>query len=176
MRSIREFPGRELKWTQPKLLNKYFELLSGEDLVGSLRWEKSFGSLAAAEASERQWTFKRGGFLRPHVTVREADSTETIALFEANWGGTGSVQYRGGQPIRWVSSGFWRSRWMWLSDSGAEIAAFSSDHKFMKTEGRLEVSAHGAEVPELPLLALLGWYLLILAAEDTAAVMVMTSS
>jgi hypothetical protein len=42
----------------------------------------------------------------------------------------------------------------------------------MKKEGRLEVSTQGAELPELPLLALLGWYLLILAADDAAVVAV----
>jgi hypothetical protein len=30
----------------------------------------------------------------------------------------------------------------------------------MKSVGRLEVSSHGALLPELPLLVLLGWYLL----------------
>jgi hypothetical protein len=176
VKSMREFPDRELKWTQPELLKKYFELLCGDDRIGTLRWEKSFGSLATAEASEGQWTFKRGGFLRPHVTVRESGSAETIAMFEASWGGTGSLQYRGGQRIRWAPSGFWHSRWMWVSENGPEIAGFSSDHRFMKTEGRLEVSTDGAGLPELPLLALLGWYLLILAADDNAALMVIASS
>jgi len=49
---------------------------------------------------------------------------------------------------------------MWVSVNGPEIAGFSSsDHRFMKTEGRLRVSTHGAGLPELPLLGLLGWYL-----------------
>jgi hypothetical protein len=48
---------------------------------------------------------------------------------------------------------------MWVSVNGLEIAGFSY-HSGMKTEGRLEVSTHGAGLPELPLLALLGWYLL----------------
>lgn len=166
LKSMREFPDRELKWTQPELLKGYFELLCGDDRIGTLRSEKSFGSLATAEASEGQWTFERGGFLRPHVTVRESGSAETIAMFEANWGGmTGSLQYRGGQGIRWASSGpkwtSWHSRWWWFSENGPEIAGFSSDNRIMKVEGRLEVSTHGAGLPELPLLALLGWYLLM---------------
>jgi hypothetical protein len=87
VKSMREFPDRELKWTQPELLKRYFELLCGDDRIGTLRWEKSFCSLATAEASEGQWTFERGGFLRPHVTVRESGSAETIAMFEASWSG-----------------------------------------------------------------------------------------
>lgn len=138
--------------------------------IGTIRWEKSFGSLATAEASEGQWTFERGGFWGVRVTVRESGSAETIAMFVSNWNGmTGSLQYRGGQRIRWASSGpdwsmsrrFWHSRWWWFSENGPEIASFSSDNRLMKTEGRLEISTHGAGLPELPLLALLGWYLLL---------------
>ena len=107
VKSLREFPDRELKWTQPKRLKRYFELLCGDDRIGTLRWEKSFGSLATAEASEGQWTFKRGGFWGWRVTVRESGSAETIAMFELSLAldstcGTGSLQYRGGQRIRWA--------------------------------------------------------------------------
>lgn len=173
VKSLREFPDRELKWTQPKRLKRYFELLCGDDRIGTLRWEKSFGSLATAEASEGQWTFERGGFRRPYVTVRESGSAETIALFELSLAldstlMTGSLLYRGGQRIRWAPSGFWRltvhPRFMWVSVNGLEIAGFSYHRGLktldLKTEGRLEVSTHGAGLPELPLLALLGWYLL----------------
>jgi hypothetical protein len=169
VKSMREFPDRELKWTQPKRLKRYFELLCGDDRIGTLRWEKSFGSLATAEASEGQWTFKRGGFGGLRVTVRESGSAETIAMFELSLAldstcGTGSLQYRGGQRIRWAPSGsfwhwYWHPRCMWVSVNGLEIAGFCY-HRGMKTEGRLEVSTHGAGLPELPLLALLGWYLL----------------
>ena len=31
VKSMREFPDRELKWTQPELLKRYFELLCGDD-------------------------------------------------------------------------------------------------------------------------------------------------
>lgn len=163
---MREFPERELTWTQPELLKGYFELRCGNDRIGTLRWEKSFGSLATAEASEGRWTFERWGFWRIHVTVSESGSAETIAMYESNWNGmTGSLQYRGGQRIQWASRGpKWtslsgHSRWWWFSENGPEIAGFSSDNRLMKSEGRLEVSTRGALLPELPLLVLLGWYL-----------------
>lgn len=167
VKSLREFPDRELKWTQPKRLKRYFELRCGDDRIGTLRWEKWFGSLATAEAAEGQWTFKREGFWGLRVTVRESGSAETIAMFELSLAldstlMTGSLLYRGGQRIRWAPSSIWHwhPRWMWVSVNGLEIAGFSSsDHRF-KTEGRLRVSTHGAGLPELPLLGLLGWYLL----------------
>lgn len=175
MRAVREFPSRELQWVQPERLNRHFELRHGDDLLGTLRWEKACGSLATGVVAESQWTFKRGGFLRPHVTVREAGSPDTIAVFEASWG-AGTLECPGSRRFRWAPSDFWRSRWTWGCAGCPEIAAFSSDPKFMKKEGRLEVSTQGAELPELPLLALLGWYLLILAADDAAVVAVIVSS
>jgi hypothetical protein len=170
---MREFPDCELRWTQPKLLKRYFELLCGDDRIGTLRWEKWFGSLATAEASEGQWTFKRAGVPGWDVTgwdvaVRESGSAETIAMFEATvdtfagveyWSGAGSLQYRGGQRIRWAQN-VRRSRCMWVSVNGLEIAGFSYHSSITsRTEGRLKVSTYGAGLPELPLLVLLGWYL-----------------
>jgi len=38
-----------------------------------------------------------------------------------------------------------------------------------KTQARVEIDLRGRALPELPLLVLLGWYLIVLQQEDAAA-------
>jgi hypothetical protein len=39
----------------------------------------------------------------------------------------------------------------------------------MKTEGQVDIQTEAVTYPELPLIVVLGWYLLILFARDSAA-------
>ena len=53
-----------LKWVQPRARSPFFELRSDDDVVATLSWEKTFGTLATAQTAEKTWTFKRVGFFR----------------------------------------------------------------------------------------------------------------
>jgi hypothetical protein len=44
-----------------------------------------------------------------------------------------------------------------------------------KTQARVEIDLRGRALPELPLLVLLGWYLIVLQKEDAAAVAAATT-
>jgi hypothetical protein len=79
-----------LVWAQPKALRREYQLKNDDELVGGLRFEKSYGSLATAEVASQDWTFKREGFLHPRVTVRTPIQTlilrfSTRAGQEAAW-------------------------------------------------------------------------------------------
>jgi hypothetical protein len=51
------------------------------DPFAVLRWAKRWGSLATGESADRYWSFKRVGFLRPRITIREAGSDSNVAVF-----------------------------------------------------------------------------------------------
>ena len=81
MLKLQELVGTELRWVQPHALQREFELRSGEHTAGTLAFRSAFGSLASATTDEGQWTFKRVGFWRSHVTVRAAGSDTDLAVF-----------------------------------------------------------------------------------------------
>jgi hypothetical protein len=53
---------------------------------------------------------------------------------------------------------------------------FSHQGIFANASAKLEIEPSGLDLPELFLLVALGWYLMILAAEDAAAVMIVAGS
>jgi hypothetical protein len=55
------------------------------------------------------------------------------------------------------------------------LLLFKQHEGFLKISARLEFDPANAASPDLPLLAALGWYLMLLAAQDSAAVAVTTA-
>lgn len=161
-----------LAWAQPKAMSRAYELRSADSLVGYLRFEKSCGSLASAEVASQKWTFKRTGFLAPSVTVRSANLEGDIAVFRPQWGSGGTLHFADGHHAQWRCTNFWGSQWAFVGSNNQIIVRFTHHEGFFKASADLEFEHSSAALPDFPLLVALGWYLMILAADDAAAVIV----
>jgi hypothetical protein len=194
VRLIQEAADQALVWQQPSALKNEFALRAGDEIVATLRWQKALGSLALAETAAGSWTFKRAGFWQPRVTARPADAERDIATFKPDsWSGGGALTVEAGRVFRLVSTSFWRGEWAWQDADGAPLVRFASRGS-LKTEALVTLTPAAAALPEtaqlddlyrplppeaqappsvalpeLPLLVTLGWYLLVLAAQDAAA-------
>lgn len=200
MRLIQEAADQELLWRQPSMMKQEYELRAGDEVLATLRWQKTFGSLALAETAEASWTFKRSGFWRPRVTARPAGSEDDIATFEPKWDGSGTLTTAGSRHFRLVNANFWRSEWAWRDAGDAPLVRFLNKQVF-RTESQVVLSPEAASLPEtaqlddvyqpvpperlappsaalaeLPLLVTLGWYLLVLMAQDSAAATATTAA
>jgi hypothetical protein len=131
-----------LVWAQPKALRREYQLKNGDELVGQLRFEKSYGSLATAEVASQNWTFKREGFLHPRVTVRVPNSEVNLAVFYASWSGGGVVEFPDGRQIRWRHASFWRSEWAFVQGEDRQLLLFKQHEGFLKISARLEIRSH----------------------------------
>jgi hypothetical protein len=138
-------------------------------VVATLRWQKAFGTLATAESPAGSWTFKRSGFWRPQVTARLVGSDNDHGIFEPTWTGSGTLTIVGGPTFRWQGTNFWQTRWAWQTPAGAPLVQFSNQQGFVRREGQVGVEPGALTLPELDLLIALGWYLLVLHANDSAA-------
>ena len=157
--------GEQLTWVQPARLHQAFELHASDDVVATLRFDKR--SLATGETSNKRWTFNRQGFWRPSVTISVPDSDVT-ALFKPAWKGGGSLELPQGGALRFGAANFWRSQWEWSDGDANPLVHFKSNSRLMRTEGRVDIEAGARAVPELQLLVVLGWYLVILSSRDAA--------
>jgi len=173
MKSIRDL--QELVWLQPHATQRVFELRAGEEVLGSLRWESSFGSLADARAEEVHWTFKRTGFFSPQITIRLSGSDANLAVFTPNWKGEGVLDFSGGKCFRWLGIGFWRSQWAFARSSGEHLLELEPKTAFFKRTAVVKVTPDGRQTSELPLLVILGWYLMVLRSDDDASVAASTA-
>lgn len=184
MENLRMAIGNELEWIQPKINQRSYVLCSDETVFASLAFKKSFGSLASAEAVDGNWTFKRVGFFKARVTVRHPGEETDLAVYTPNWSGTeGNIQFTGGRSYAWKTANFWATQYQILDSLGIPILKFQSgkDHSklpdLFKMQARVEISPAYENLPELSLLVLLGWYLMILKHDDdTTAVVAATTA
>jgi hypothetical protein len=167
VRRLAEVVGQELRWVRPSARRKYDELRSGEEVVARIDWQK--GSLAVAQVGDGRWTFKRQGFWRQRVTVRQEGSEVDIAGFDLGWSGGGTLDPGAGRRFRWGSANFWRSSWQWTAEDGTPLVRFVAKQGWTKMEGVVEIEPAAADLPEFPLLVTLGWYLLVMTANEEAA-------
>jgi hypothetical protein len=165
--SLSELAGQELLWIQPSARKREHELRAGDDVIATLRFQR--GTLADAEADGHHWTFKRQGFWQPRVTVRVAGSDADLATFHPRWTGGGALEFADGHTLKLTSANFWQSEWVWL-DKDQPRVRFKGRHGIVKAKGAVEFQGDAATRADLPLIILLGWYLILLHADDAAAV------
>jgi len=166
---LKSFPatGEELIWIRPSQNERMYSLRSGSEEIGTLRWDSSSGSLARAATSAGEWTLKRVGYLQPRVSVRASGVSEDLAWFEPGVGGGGAVHLASGHLFRW-SSNVWRAEWAWVNAAGKHGVKIHREFSARDRAGKVTVAAGVLPDRELPLLIILGWYLIILQTDDAA--------
>ncbi len=86
---------------------------------------------------------------------------------EPGWTGSGPVQFSDGRGYRWTKTSFWRPEWTFAARDGRILIQFFPRASLrMRATVAVDPSARG--IRELPVLLLLGWYLLVLMSQDTA--------
>lgn len=169
MKNVHEIKTGELIWVQPHATERTFELRSAEEVLGTLRWNSSFGSLADAVAADGHWTLKRTGFFNPQITIRDYKSDSNLAVFTPNWKTEGVLEFSAKQCFRWVGIGFWRSQWAFTKAGGEHLIDFEPHSSFLKRSAAVKVTPEGLQIAELSLLILIGWYLIVLRSDDDAS-------
>ena len=167
VRDIKEFTGQHLVWEKPRAMSKEFELRAGEEVLATLKWSKGWWStLAEAASAGGKWTFKRSGFLKSKTTARLPGSESDLATFEQNWRGAGILQLSSGSTYRWEKDAFWGARFAWKDATGNPLVRFR--YRALKS-GEVEVTPSAASVSDLPLLVVLGWYVLVSSVQESVA-------
>jgi hypothetical protein len=159
----------ELEWSQPSAFSSSFELKSGDALVGTLEFQKIFGSLAVGRTARGAWTFKRRGFLRATIGARVEGQDDDIAVYEPNWSGTkGAITLAGGAAYRWHAANFWGSIWSLENPAGQPVFSLKTRGVF-HSGAEVKLEPAGREDPNLEWLLLMGWHIVILHMRDSAA-------
>jgi hypothetical protein len=158
----------QLRWFHPEPLERYHELRGADGKVASVRWAKERGTLATAQWGSESWTFKRFGFLHPKITIRQPHSDVNMGRFDPDHSGGGLLHLADGLEFRLLAN-FWRGEWRWVDPAGADLLEFKRDFSVAeKNEGHITWVADGVDPGRLHLLTLLGWYVVIMLAEDAS--------
>jgi hypothetical protein len=160
-----------LRWLRSQENPVEFTLSAGDSPVARLHWLPQGGSLATAETAQGSWTLKRGGFLNPHITVRKPGGGENLARLTVHLSHH-AVELAQGVSYRFHRAGVLVPAWKITTDTGSEVLHIEPVREGRKLVGGAVIAPPTAlDLPELLLLAVIGWYFIVLAwFEDEALV------
>ena len=151
-----------LKWVASGKLQSELQTSAGE-ILARLTWKNPWSSLATGEAADGMWTLKRAGFLRPKVTLRKAGTDSNTAEMQMSWNGGGEVILANGSRFQFRRLGFWNPELNVFSEAGKEILSVKLNHS--GREGSVILKPAQEDVETKSLLAILSWYVIVLASE-----------
>ncbi|OGS55766.1 MAG: hypothetical protein A3K60_04365 [Euryarchaeota archaeon RBG_19FT_COMBO_56_21] len=150
------------------MLHRYHELSGGGQLLATLRWLKVFGSLAKVESREGNFTLKRGGFVMPYVSVRDAAFDTDFAVLNMNLISGGRLSFSDGHEFTFASLRFWNYDWSFKDESGAVVFSIRR-RSSLKQCGDVVISPKAKRDKHLLVAIAAAWYAIVIASEETAA-------
>ncbi len=147
------------------------ELRVGDDIYAELHRHSIFGSLTTGEVLSGKFSFKRMGFFKPYITVRQ-DGTETDLAVQRKAGrGEEELRFTDGTVFVWKATKDKKKEKGYYDSKGNLLVGFIPKHGLMKSSCEIRLTPDTAACPQIPLLLMAGWYHLILENEDEIAMM-----
>jgi hypothetical protein len=155
--------GTEFEWVKPKWSRLRFELRAGDTVIATLDWAR--GRQALGRWGQAAYRFGQRGWLRPRVLIWSAEARDAdapLATFEARHG---ALTLPNGRAVLWRKPRRLTREHIWVDDAAMEIARFRPERRRTVVGTPVALDQH----PDLPLLILLGQYLIVSAAQDAEA-------
>ena len=176
MKNIKSVDYHQLMWKQTRWGGRYFELLSGEDVIGVLHWPKWLSDRAVAEGGDGKWIIDRPGFFRDRVVVTDGKNGVEVASVEFGWLGDGEVTLVNSKGYKWYRTGLLSNNWTFVDENDEVIFEIKEWMHWFKHRADIVLRVGSITRPELPLLIYLGWYLAHMQMQDAAAAVAATSA
>jgi hypothetical protein len=168
MERLADVIRRPLRWVQPRISQRLFELRSARGTVATLSFRSAFGSFATASSAEGNWTFKRIGFWQTRATVRAEGEMADLAVFEPHtWSGGGTLRLADGRSIL-VTTNLWQTKIEFQLAEDHVLFRYRTEG-FLRQESELEVMPSLDGMRERAWLLLFGWYLVVMMHQDSTA-------
>lgn len=156
LRSLCASPHRVFRWSQPDPWAAAYELRAETALVAALRWERTPRRQAVAEAAGGCWVLRPGGLLLPRTVISGPTGEGKLGVVVPRRDAGATLTLTGGRAFRWRRAPLWRTAWVWQGDGDVVLLSLKDE--------QMTLDPAGAAVEEVPLLALLAWYLHVLRA------------
>ena len=166
----RETLGKAMQWKQPRLTVRSYVLMEGDREVAHLTF-RSLGSLATGECQGRTFTFKRGGFLCPFISVRKEGDKENLAILRFSWGYElgGLLTLADGRKYLFHGPSVRRDYFALTDESGRPLCKLTHESGLLRRSGEFTDLGMSYKDPEPPLLALLLWYATMMVFDEELA-------
>jgi len=151
MKSIYESNDQELQWLHPNKFKGVYELRGGDEVFARFHLNGTCGSQIVAETANDNWIIKRKG-IGQTITILDHASQSQLATIKRSMSGQSTLLTLDGHEYSWRCTSFWRDVWTWLNNEDTPLL-----HLIRGSRVQLEPAAH--DLPDLALLATIGWYL-----------------
>lgn len=153
--------------------NRYELRDADEQAIATMQRRRWWSTYVEVDAPGNRWSFERKGFWKRHIVIQSVGTGMEPARFDySNWNG-GKLTFADGRVFEWRQSDFWGSKWAWMTTDRQPFLGFASGG-FIRMNAALSIAPEARDMPSLALMVFLGWYLLMLHREDTAAVVAAT--
>jgi hypothetical protein len=160
--------GTRFEWRRPDAGRRCYYLSGDGEVIASVRFEKSSGTLASLEFGGRVWTCKRTGFWSPRVCVRESSTGADLAVFKPWDHSGGEAVFSTGNRFVLRRVDFWGGEWAFETTAGAEVVRVQGPQDPSSSSGEVYLGLSGSRLAETPVLVVLVWYLRLLMQDEVA--------
>lgn len=164
---LSDLVGQGMIWSKPDWKKGVYELRFGEKKMATLRFRSMWGTFATGETEEGSWTFKRVGFFQNRVTVRSVDSGADVGVFVNDWKMGGTLELPDGRRFL-GNTNFWMTQFGFTNEAGHPVVSYRRIGGMTGLSAAVEIEPAGADLPELPWLVLLGWYVAVMLHQDSS--------
>jgi hypothetical protein len=161
--------GETLTYSRSGPFSPVSRLCSRELTIAVLTLIGHFQRRGVVEYGHRRWTFERRGWFARTFRVLDGDG-RPIARFRKNWSGGGTLELADGKRYRWRRLGFLsRTRAFVREDGhGDPLVTFAPRFSWRGRRGDVTIDADARSLPELALLVMFGWYLVLVRRRSHA--------
>lgn len=146
-----------------------YELRDDDVQAARLIFRNSLSTLAIAESADGLWFFKRVGFWQNRTIIRDANTDQELGLFNNNtWKGGGTLEVPG-ERIYYAGTNFWTTHYDFSTETGEVCIEFQNIGGMVHLSSEVSIHPLAKEIPELPWMVILGWYLTIMMHMDSIA-------
>jgi len=169
MKKIATLIDRELKWSQPSMMKQHYELRVGDELAATLSFPNKFRCAASGESADGCWDFRREGPMHSSIVIGPCGSSQEIAVFKKSWWKSwGTLELPDGRTYR-TASNLWASRYSFLDRDEHPLIELKNCGVLHRA-ATLTIARRAIDIPEMPMMVILAWYLDVLMQNDSAAV------
>jgi hypothetical protein len=151
--------ANQLGWQQPGWFSRNIEISSSGSLAALLRFQ-NWGRRCDATCADGMWRFDTPGFFGRTVKLTSLPNGSPVGSF--NWKfRSGLVRLDEGEVFEWKSLGFWSRERAFLTPSGFPVLTFKPTVFSLKSRGEITIHREYANIPQLPMLVMLGVHLVL---------------
>ncbi|MHB1354680.1 MAG: hypothetical protein ACYCZF_01745 [Anaerolineae bacterium] len=158
-----------------------YELVADNNLYAVMNCESPYDLCATAMTIDDTWYLRCLRLLDSRYTVRTGQEREEIAFFTPVKSAVGVLQYINGKVFTLRTPSYnanlrdYQRTWSWQDENVMELVTFmpkaNSWYNDFYREARVTITHAATSFTELPLLTVLGWYIILLHHDDEEAVL-----